>query len=55
MKWWENECDIVTVLEHESVIPRGQKLFLAEKSEIQIFAIWLVWKGQTLFWKKGMY
>ena len=22
MKWWANEFDIVTVLEHESVIPR---------------------------------
>ena len=22
IKWWANECDIVAVIEHESVIPR---------------------------------
>ena len=33
----------------------GKKIFLAENSEILIFAIYLVWKVQTNFLKKGMY
>ena len=33
----------------------GQKLFLPESSEILIFAIFLLWKGNFFLLKKGMY
>ena len=45
------ECFLLS----DSGVGDGQKLFLPENSEIRIFAIFLVRKGNFFLLKKGMY